>query len=419
MPRSKCAKYLSIPRDYSTSRFLLSTPSSPSSSSSKCRNSLQLPVVTLGLLRENYDKWERRAPLTPSQCHDLLSQYPQTKILVQPSSHRIFSNLEYEQAGATVQDDLTSAQVILGVKRPRSLDYLPSCKTYMFFSHVIKGQPENMVRCCDRSNEATTAADLEFVLTIDCFFLFFLSLAHTNTQGLLQDILDMKIQLIDYEKIVTVDPTTGKEQRLVAFGRFAGLAGMIDSFHIVGQRLLRQSWSTPFLNVPPSIYHSTLDEAKGAVTKMGERILAEGLPPGMSPIVFGMTGGPRGNVYQGVREIFDLLPHEMIVVEDLPQLYAEHASSSSISPQTTEYKIYGVTPAMNDLYARNDDGNGTTSSFDRNDFLENSHMYHSKFASTIAPYLSVLINSIFWDHRFPRLLTKQAVKDLYQSGNDR
>jgi alpha-aminoadipic semialdehyde synthase len=239
--------------------------------------------------------------------------------------------------------------------------------------------------------------------------LFFFSLS----QGLLQDILDMNIQLIDYEKIVTVDPTSGKEQRLVAFGRFAGLAGMIDSFHIVGQRLLRQSWSTPFLNVPPSIYHSSLDEAKRAVTNMGERISTEGLPPGMPPIVIGMTGGPRGNVYHGVREIFELVPHEMISVEDLPQLYAEQPSSLS-----TEYRVYGVAPQMNDLYARND-GSGTGLSFDRNDFLENSQLYHSKFATTIAPYLSVLINSIFWDHRFPRLLTKQEMKVLHQSGNER
>jgi hypothetical protein len=29
--------------------------------------------------------------------------------------------------------------------------------------------------------------------------------------------------LIDYEKIAIADPLTGKEQRLVAFGKFAGL----------------------------------------------------------------------------------------------------------------------------------------------------------------------------------------------------
>jgi len=116
----------------------------PVSSSSKSTSSAP-PAVTLGLLRENYDKWERRTPLTPSQCSDFLQQHPGSKILVQPSSHRIFSNTDYERAGAVVQEDLRSAQIIFGVKRPRSLKELPSEKTYLFFSHVIKGQPENMV----------------------------------------------------------------------------------------------------------------------------------------------------------------------------------------------------------------------------------------------------------------------------------
>jgi alpha-aminoadipic semialdehyde synthase len=112
------------------------------------------PPVTLGVLRENYDKWERRVPLTPSQCHDFLLENPGSKILVQPSSHRIFSNTAYERAGAVVQEDLDKAHIILGVKRPRSLDALPGEKTYLFFSHVIKGQPENMV--CKQLMEVLT-----------------------------------------------------------------------------------------------------------------------------------------------------------------------------------------------------------------------------------------------------------------------
>lgn len=123
----------------------LSVSSSSSSSSETIAASSPPPGVTLGLLRENYDKWERRAPLTPTQCQDFLKQYPDSKILVQPSSHRIFSNTAYEQAGATVQEDVSPAHVLLGVKRPRSLENLPSEKTYLFFAHVIKGQPENMV----------------------------------------------------------------------------------------------------------------------------------------------------------------------------------------------------------------------------------------------------------------------------------
>jgi hypothetical protein len=134
-------------------RSLSTIPSSSSSSSSTASRaaseSSRTPAsLTVGLLRETYDKWERRAPLTPNQCYEFLQQYPQCRVVVQPSSHRIFSNTQYEEAGATVKDDLSSAQLILGVKRPQSMEYLPTNnhKTYMFFSHVIKGQPENMVR---------------------------------------------------------------------------------------------------------------------------------------------------------------------------------------------------------------------------------------------------------------------------------
>lgn len=222
--------------------------------------------------------------------------------------------------------------------------------------------------------------------------------------------LDKKNQLIDYEKIAVKDPITGKEHRLVAFGRFAGLAGMIDSFHILGQRLLRKSWSTPLLNVPPSIYHSSLEEAKRCVSKMGKCIAAEGLPEGMPPIVYGMTGAPRGNVYHGVREIFDLLPHEVLTMEDLPQVYQEKSPS--------RYKVYGVAAEKKDLYVRID-GKRPSCQFDRKDFFDNPHLYESQFASNIAPYLNVFVNSIFWDPRFPRLLTKRDMRDLYRSGNER
>jgi alpha-aminoadipic semialdehyde synthase len=125
--------------------------------------------LTVGLLRETYDKWERRAPLTPDQCRAFLNSHPNSRVVVQPSSHRIFTNAQYEAAGATVREDLNDAHVIFGVKRPQTMmmgpnHLLPAAATtttttagddngggggdgriFFFFSHVIKGQPENMV----------------------------------------------------------------------------------------------------------------------------------------------------------------------------------------------------------------------------------------------------------------------------------
>lgn len=47
------------------------------------------------------------------------------------------------QAGAILRDDLSHANVILGVKEVPMKDLLPG-KTYMFFSHTHKGQSYNM-----------------------------------------------------------------------------------------------------------------------------------------------------------------------------------------------------------------------------------------------------------------------------------
>lgn len=49
----------------------------------------------------------------------------------------------YSQAGATVSDELDECSIIMGVKAVPIEMLLPN-KTYCFFSHTIKAQPENM-----------------------------------------------------------------------------------------------------------------------------------------------------------------------------------------------------------------------------------------------------------------------------------
>jgi alpha-aminoadipic semialdehyde synthase len=322
------------------------------------------PSLTVGVLRETYDKWERRAPLCPIHVKDFLQAHPSSKVIVQPSPSRIFSNQDYSHAGATIQDDLSGADLILGVKRPQSTRELIPHKTYMLFSHVIKGQPANM--------------------------------------PLLQDVLDKHIALVDYECIVE----GGLEQtkRVVAFGKYAGLAGMMDSFQALGRRLLLKDFSTPFLNTPPSILHHNLREVKRSVGILRDRLEAEGLPADLEPLVFSITG-KGGNVYSGVREIFDMLPHEVISLEDLPDLQNQSGP---------HYKVYGVALGSEDIYQRTDDG-----CFDRKDFQQNPCLYESTFADKVAPYTHVLVNCIHWDHRFPRLLAKEDMRRLYESGNER
>ena len=70
----------------------------------------------IGIVRESYTKWERRVPLTPEQVRSLVKDHSYT-VQIQPSNKRIFTNKEYEAAGAVVQDDLSEACLVLGVKQ--------------------------------------------------------------------------------------------------------------------------------------------------------------------------------------------------------------------------------------------------------------------------------------------------------------
>ena len=71
------------------------------------------PII--GIRREDKNKWERRVPLSPSHLAEL-KQTHDIDFIVQPSPIRIFTDDEYRQAGATVDEDLGPADVVLAVK---------------------------------------------------------------------------------------------------------------------------------------------------------------------------------------------------------------------------------------------------------------------------------------------------------------
>ena len=353
---------------------------SSSSASTKASRTTKPKGLTIGILRETYDDWERRTPLCPSHVQQLLSPSTSTTtttttsvpptILVQPSSQRCFSNADYERAGAIVSDDLSSADIILGVKRPVDPATMLNDKTYVFFSHVIKGQESNM--------------------------------------GLLQTVLDKKVQLMDYECIVEQGVDSDRAQRLVAFGKFAGLAGMIDTLYPLGRRLVSDyGVHTPFLQCPRASMQRDLAHAKETIREIGAQIAHDGLPRDLKePLVFCLTG-TGGRVFGGAMEIMDLLPHERLHVQDLPELMAHTTNPDP-------YRVYTVTPSPEDMYQRRSDG-----SFHVEDWRNHPTEYDSKFATDIAPYIHALVNCIYWDPRYARLLTKEDVQLLHENGQKR
>jgi alpha-aminoadipic semialdehyde synthase len=178
----------------------------------------------VGILAETVNKWERRTPLTPSHCARLLhggkDRTGISRIVVQPSAKRIHHDALYEDVGCEISDDLSDCGLILGIKQPELEMILPE-RAYAFFSHTHKAQKENMPL-------------LDKVLHFS-FILLVLSkiLRNVDKRGIQLQILSERVTLCDYELIVG---DHGK--RLLAFGKYAGRAGLVDFLHGLGQRKL-------------------------------------------------------------------------------------------------------------------------------------------------------------------------------------
>ncbi|GLD99985.1 hypothetical protein PINS_up008713 [Pythium insidiosum] len=310
----------------------------------------------VGIVREVYNKWERRVPLTPTHVRQLVQRG--VSVVIQPSNSRIFPDEQYALAGATVSDDLSAANVIVGVKQVPVEKLLPE-KTYMFFSHTIKAQPENM--------------------------------------ELLDTVLQRKITLIDYECITEGGERNGK--RLIAFGGNAGRAGMVAGFRGMGERLINMGYSTPFVNVGSAYMYTDLERAKEAVEYAGKKIQADGLPADLAPMTFVFTG--NGNVSKGAQEIFRLMPHQMVDPSELGNLPKDRRV------------LYGTVVEADSMVRPKDPSH--TFSFE--DYYRNPHLYEGKFHETIAPHSSMIVNCMYWDDRYPRLLTRQQIAELRASGN--
>ena len=96
----------------------------------------------IGIRHEDRYLMEKRAPLTPKHVSKVIKKH-KLDIIVQTSDKRVFGDDEYIAAGAKVAKDLKKCEIVFGVKEMPESFFEPE-KTYIFFSHVIKGQPYNM-----------------------------------------------------------------------------------------------------------------------------------------------------------------------------------------------------------------------------------------------------------------------------------
>jgi len=308
----------------------------------------------IGIRHEDKYVMERRVALVPDHIQKLVQQG--IKFEVQKSSKRIFSDEEFENAGAKVHTHLLESDVIFGVKEMPA-DFFEMGKTYVFFSHVIKGQEYNM--------------------------------------PMLKALINRKCQLIDYEKIANEE---GK--RLIFFGRFAGLAGMINSLWSLGQRLKVQGIITPFEKIKQSHLYNSLDEAMEAVSACGLEIATNGLPDEIGPVVIGFTG--YGNVSKGAQEIANLLPSIEISPEQLLQIDFNKAPKSLI------YKVVFKEKHISEPI-------DASLNFDLEHYYKHPEAYKNSFEKYI-PKMTILMNCMYWDDRYPRIVTKDFLEKLFAAG---
>ncbi len=282
--------------------------------------------MKVGILREGKIKSDTRVPLTPKQCRYLQTQNPDLEIFVQPSQERCFSDFEYHSQGISVTENLAMCDLLLGVKEVPLSTLLPD-KTYLFFSHTIKKQPYN--------------------------------------RELLRSILQHKIRLIDYECL-----RDSSGQRVIAFGRWAGIVGAHNAILTWG---LREGT----FNLKPMYQCKDWAEAQTHY---------QNLP--LSKIKLVVTG--EGRVAQGATEVLDLMKIKRVS----PQAFLE---KNFIEPVYTQLTV-------KDMYRRK----GETS-FDETHYYQHPEQYESIFE----PYThtaNIMLNGIYWDQRIPVFFSNEELK---------
>lgn len=147
--------------------------------------------MKLGLIKERKIPADNRVALTPLQCRHIADNFG-IEVLVEPSDIRCYKDDEYKAEGIRVTEDLSSCDVLLGVKEVPD-EYLIPDKTYFFFSHTKKKQPHN--------------------------------------QHLMHTLIEKRIRMIDYECLTFKD-----DQRILGFGLFAGIVGAHNGLLTYGKK---------------------------------------------------------------------------------------------------------------------------------------------------------------------------------------
>mgnify|MGYP003636791275 CR=1 FL=1 len=283
--------------------------------------------MKIGVLREGKTPPDERVPLSPIQCKEIKNKYPTINLVVQKSEVRRITEQEYKEQRIELVDNIDDCDVLLGVKEVPKKDLIPN-KTYFYFSHTIKKQSYN--------------------------------------RDLLIEMLNKNITMVDYETL-----TNTQGNRLIGFGKYAGIVGCYNSFYAYGKRTGEYDLKRAF---------QCIDRAE-----MEAEIPKINLPNDYKIII---TGG--GRVATGIIEI-------------LEKVKVKKVSAQEILKNTYTEPVYAQ--LLVDDYYTTIDG----SPFTRKDVYATPEKFKRNFMK-FAKIADMYISGHFWDNKAPYIFTREDAK---------
>ena len=281
--------------------------------------------MKIGIIKETKTPPDSRVLLTPKQCSFVVNKFPNIEIVVQASPSRSYKDDEYINEGITLQEDLSDCDVLVGVKEQVVSTLIPN-KTYFFFSHTAKEQEYN--------------------------------------RPLLKAIVDKKIQLVDYEYL-----TDEQGNRVIAFGRWAGIVGAHNGILTYGKRTKR-------FDLKPMKDCKDFAEAQSYYNQVD-----------LGNIKIVLTG--TGRVANGSAEVLD-------------KMNIKKVTTKAFFNETFKEAVY-CQLETSEMFEKASDG-----SFGK-EFYNNPEGYISSFEK-FTKVADVLINGIYWDNRAPAFFSKEDMK---------
>lgn len=282
--------------------------------------------MKFGILKERKNPPDRRVIFSPDELAKLKQLYQDASVAVESSDIRVFTDEQYKNSGIEVTNDISDCDVLFGVKEV-PVDHLIPNKAYFFFSHTIKKQPYN--------------------------------------RKLLQAILEKNIDLYDHETIVNA-----QNQRLIGFGRYAGIVGAYNSIRAFGIKF-------ELFKLPKA---ETLSGKEALIAHLKRLVLP--------PLKFVITG--TGKVGNGAKEILDAIKVKEVSVEN-------YLTKNYTQPVYTQIEVLD--------YNKRKDGQV----LDFTDFYENPTEYISDF-KRFTTVSDIYISGHFHANEAPIILTREMLQ---------